>query len=81
MTLGMAPSGRETPIPTDTMMGCDIAGIDPHDLATVAMGAASWAAGIPLERNENLATFQECVNRVLGAFGLSFDFEHFDGMG
>lgn len=78
MTPRPNPAGREAPIPNDVMMGCDIAGIDPHDLATVAMGAAAWASDIPMERNENLGTFRDAVNRVLGLFGLSYDFESMD---
>jgi hypothetical protein len=70
-------SVRERPIPDHVLAGCDLAGLSAHDVATAAMGAAAWAAGIPIAENENLPTFQATVNRVLAAFTLRFDFDEF----
>lgn len=70
-------SASERPIPEEVLWGCNLAGMDAHDVAEVAMGAAAWAAGIPIADNENLPTFKATVNRVLSAFTLRFDFDEF----
>lgn len=67
----------EIPIPDEVTVGCVLAGLRAHDVAEVAMGAAAWAAGIPIAQNENLPTFQATVNRVLDVFTLRFDFDEF----
>lgn len=71
----------EVPISPEVSFGCDLAGLAAKDVAEVAMGAAAWACGFPIVRNENLAAFRETVNRVLNVFGLHFDFERVDGAG
>ena len=71
----------EVPIDPEVSAGCDLAGLAAKDVAEVAMGAAAWACGFPIVRNENLVTFRETVNRVLDVFGLHFDFEGVDGAG
>ena len=63
------------PIADNVAAGCDLADLDPEDVAMVALGAAAWATGLPIAENENLPTFQAATNRVLGAFGISYEFE------
>jgi hypothetical protein len=70
-------SEMERPIPEHVLLGCAMAGLSAHDVAEIALGAAAWAAGIPIAENENLPTFQATVNRVLKAFTLRFDFDEF----
>lgn len=66
------------PIPGHVVDGCAEAGLDPHDVAKIALGAAAWASGVPIAENENLPAFKATVNRVLGAFRLGFDFDKFE---
>lgn len=70
---------RDIEVPERVVMGLLVAGLDVQDLATLAFGAAAWAAGLPLAQNENTVPFQETVNRVLDALGMHFDFTGFEG--
>lgn len=70
-------SEMERPIPEHVLLGCAMAGLSAHDVVEIALGAAAWAAGLPIAEGENLPTFQATVNRVLKAFTFRFDFDEF----